>query len=335
MSFRPICPMVHPPQPCHGMPEESIRYNIANVYVTSRAGRKPPATGGAMGVRRMSKKVLGFVEIVVGSALTAMAFGLIVLRLGFVAGGVTGLGVILHQWVPLPLSAIVFILNICLFVLGWVFVSREFVLKTLVNTLLFPLMLEFFQGIDLLAPLQGDPFLGAVLAGALLGLGSGLILRGDGSSGGFDILGVIAHKRNADIPVSVVMNTCDALMILAQCLRTPIMNTIYGLVVIAVTTALINRVLSFGAGQSKVTIFSEDYAPIKEKLLTEADVGLTLLHGESGYLGRETEVIVTVIPYSKINAVKKCVYSVDPKAFVVVESAQAVLGRGYTIDREA
>lgn len=49
MSYRPICPMVHPPQPCHGMPEESIGYNIANVYVTSRAGRKPPAAGGAMG----------------------------------------------------------------------------------------------------------------------------------------------------------------------------------------------------------------------------------------------------------------------------------------------
>ena len=69
--------------------------------------------------------------------------------------------------------------------------------------------------VDLFLPLSEDPFLSSLIAGALLGIGSGIILRANGSSGGFDILGVVLNKKFR-IPVSVVMYVCDCTVILLQ-----------------------------------------------------------------------------------------------------------------------
>ena len=124
----------------------------------------------------MKKHILSYILIVLGGTMTAAAFGLFILPQNFVAGGVTGLSVILQHGIPLPLSWIVFGINILLFVIGWIFAGKEFILKTLIMTFLFPVLLDVFSQIDLFLPLAKDPFLSSLLSGCLLGIGSGIIL---------------------------------------------------------------------------------------------------------------------------------------------------------------
>jgi len=93
----------------------------------------------------MKKKLLSYLLIVVGGTMTAAAFGLFVLPQNFVAGGVTGLSVILQNLLPLPLSAIVLCINILLFLVGWLFAGKEFIFKTLIMTFLFPVLLDVFS----------------------------------------------------------------------------------------------------------------------------------------------------------------------------------------------
>ncbi len=128
----------------------------------------------------MKKHILSYILIVLGGTMTAAAFGLFILPQNFVAGGVTGLSVILQHGIPLPLSWIVFGINILLFVIGWIFAGKEFILKTLIMTFLFPVLLDVFSQIDLFLPLAKDPFLSSLLSGCLLGIGSGIILRANG-----------------------------------------------------------------------------------------------------------------------------------------------------------
>ena len=92
----------------------------------------------------MKKHILSYILIVLGGTMTAAAFGLFILPQNFVAGGVTGLSVILQHGIPLPLSWIVFGINILLFVIGWIFAGKEFILKTLIMTFLFPVLLVCF-----------------------------------------------------------------------------------------------------------------------------------------------------------------------------------------------
>lgn len=100
----------------------------------------------------MKKHILSYILIVLGGTMTAAAFGLFILPQNFVAGGVTGLSVILQHGIPLPLSWIVFGINILLFVIGWIFAGKEFILKTLIMTFLFPVLLDVFSQIDLFLP---------------------------------------------------------------------------------------------------------------------------------------------------------------------------------------
>lgn len=282
----------------------------------------------------MKQKWMSLGNIVAGCALTAAAFGLVVLPQQFTAGGITGLSVMLCQVVPVNVSVMVLGVNLLLFALGWFFVSREFVLKTLLVNLLFPGMLELFQRVTVLEELAADPLLSSVLAGGMLGLGTGMILRGDGSCGGFDILGVILHKK-FHIPVSLVMYVCDVCVILTQAVAKPPLKTAYGILVILVTSLTVNRVLTHGKAEGQMMIFSQNYEAIRRELLNHQDVGMTFLEGESGYLREPMKVIVTVMPHSKIESVKQAVQRIDPTAFVLMDTVRYVGGRGYTISRQA
>ena len=276
------------------------------------------------------KKSIQYLEIIIGCLLTAASFGLFILPQKFAAGGITGLGIILSSFIPLKLSLIILLLNTCLFLSGWIFISKEFILKTAITSFLFPVLLEFFNRITFFKETASDPLLSAIIAGGMLGLGTGLILRGNGSCGGFDTLGVILHKY-FNLNLSFVMYVCDTLVILLQYHN--LMKTIYGIFVIMISSLIVNKVLTYGQAQSKLLIFSHQYERIREELLFSQDIGLTYLKGETGYLRKEMMVIAAIAPYSKINAIKQSIYKIDPDAFVVIEDVHSVLGKGYTISR--
>ena len=283
-------------------------------------------------MQKLMEKMRSYLMIALGTALTAAAFGLIVLPQGLAAGGITGLSVLLSRVMPLPVSAIVFVLNAGLFLLGWACVGRDFAFKTLLVSLLFPVLLELFQRQDLLAELSADPLISSLLAGGMLGFGTGLVLLGNGSCGGFDILGVVLNKK-LGVPVSLVMFLCDGAVLIAQALKLGILNTVYGVLVILVSSFTINRVLTNGKEEGQMLIFSQKYEEIRRALLDDQDVGLTFLNGETGYMRRPIKVIVTVMPHSKIENVKKAVYGIDPTAFLLLNSTRYVGGKGYTISR--
>lgn len=280
----------------------------------------------------MLKKMYSYGMILAGGTLTAMAFGLIILPQQFAAGGVTGLAVLLCRIIPLPVSAVVLFFNITLFSLGWLLVGREFALKTLAMSILFPVLLDFFQGLSILSDLSADPLFSSVLAGGMVGLGSGLILRGNGSSGGFDILGVILNKKWG-IPVSLVMYLCDFAIIVPQMLSGSLLRTMYGVAVILISSLIVNQVLTYGKAEGQMLIFSQSYETIRKELLNYQDVGMTFLTGETGYLRQPIKVILTVVPHEKIETVKRSVHQIDPTAFVLMDTVRYVGGRGYTISR--
>lgn len=182
--------------------------------------------------------------MLLGTALTAAAFGLIILPQGFAAGGVTGFCGIVGRVLPLPLAMLVLIVNVSLLILGLAVAGRGFAAGTVAVSLVFPALLAFFSRYPLYFLMQ-DRLLAALLAGLMLGAGAGLILRSGASSGGFDILAVVLNRR-LGLPVAAVMRACDAAVILMQAMENPPINTMYGLVVIIVSAAVVSRLTAAG-----------------------------------------------------------------------------------------
>ena len=180
-------------------------------------------------------------EMILGTALTAMAFGLFILPQNFAAAGVTGFASILSDYLPISLSQTVLAINLLFLVLGLVFVGKAFTAKTVASSLLFPLFLQVFSGSQV--PLPQNPLLCVLIAGTLLGAGTGLILRSGASSGGFSVLGVILQNR-WNCPIAVTLNIVDAAVILMQFFRQSLLQTVYGILVITFSAFLVGQIVT-------------------------------------------------------------------------------------------
>lgn len=190
-------------------------------------------------------------EMILGTALTAMAFGLFILPQNFAAAGVTGFASILSDYLPISLSQTVLAINLLFLVLGLVFVGKAFTVKTVASSVLFPLFLQAFSGSEVQLP--QNPLVSVLIAGTLLGVGTGLILRSGASSGGFSVLGVILQNR-WNCPIAVTLNVVDAAIILMQFFRQSLLQTVYGILVITFSAFLVGQIVSAekSASQSSV-----------------------------------------------------------------------------------
>ena len=140
----------------------------------------------------MKEIIKDYVMVIVGTTMTALAFGLLILPKGIFAGGVTGCARLISAWCALPVSGIVLVINTGLFIAGYLCMGRAFVMRSVVSTFYFPLAMELAQ--KLTQPEISSTPAAAAAAGALLGIGGALVIIGNGSQGGFDIIAIILNK---------------------------------------------------------------------------------------------------------------------------------------------
>lgn len=276
----------------------------------------------------MMKKML---SIIIGNMMIAFAISALVLEHGIIAGGVSGLSSVIEHYIHIPLSITVAIMNVFLFVVGAVFIGKEFAMKTLLSTFLFPVLLDFFNRQALFHHLLTDTFLSSVLGGVLIGYGVGLILKAGGSTGGFDIVGLLVEKY-LHIPVTLTFNMIDITILVLQCLFHDFQQVIYGIVTVMLTAYIMNHTLMSGQALAQIVIMSDQYQEIGDAILKKVDAGVTMLHGLKAYTQIETNVILSVIPYRKLPLAKEIIKDIDDKSFVIVSKIEEVGGNGFSQD---
>ena len=185
----------------------------------------------------MKEKIKDYVMVIVGTTMTALAFGLLILPKGILSGGVTGCARLLSAWCALPVSGIVLVINTGLFIAGYLCMGRAFVMRSVVSTFYFPLALELAQ--KLTQPEISSTPAAAAAAGALLGIGGALVIIGNGSQGGFDIIAIILNKK-WNLPIAAVVNGIDALLTLLQVIHASAVQIIGALPLVAMCGVTMN-----------------------------------------------------------------------------------------------
>ena len=223
----------------------------------------------------MKQKLLHIVYIVVGNILIAFALSTLLLENNIIAGGVSGIGIIFNHYFGLSISLSVGILNVCLFVLGFLFLGKVFAMTTLVSTFLFPFLLEFFESQPVFHHYLNDPLLASIIAGCLIGIGVGLVLKANASTGGVDILAILLHRKFG-APVHIVLNITDLTILLFQFSFNDTTHVIYGIVTVMMTTIMLNKTLTAGTSLMQLVVISDYYEDIKDMILHDHDAGVTL-----------------------------------------------------------
>jgi len=259
----------------------------------------------------------------IGSVLCAFAVKGILVPKQFLAGGVTGLALLAHYVLPfLPIGFIYFLLNIPLFVIGWLFVGKRFFWYSLSGMLIFSAVI--FYPFPVL-PID-DMILSALTAGIISGVGSGIILRSLGSAGGLDVLSVILFKRFSIRPGTTVM-TFHALLLLVAVFRLPLETVLYTLVYFYINSHFVNLVV-IGLSQRKaIMIVSSRWQEISREIMNQLQRGVTIVQGEGGYTGQQLHILYSVITLTELSRFKEIIRKIDPEAFVVVTETLEVMGK--------
>jgi len=274
-------------------------------------------------VKEMRTTVWNLLLLLAGSVLCALAVKGILVPKQFLAGGVTGLALLGHYVFPsLPIGFIYFLLNIPLFVFGWLFVGRRFFWYSLVGMTIFSLVIFWpFPVFPV-----GDMILNALAAGIITGIGSGIILRSLGSAGGLDILSIILFKRFSIRPGTTVM-AFHAVLLFIALFRLPLERVLYTLIYFFINAYFVNLVV-IGLSQRKaVMIISSRWKEISREIMEKLQRGVTIVRGKGGFSGQELHILYSVITLTELSRFKELVRKIDSDAFVVVSETLEVMGK--------
>ena len=188
--------------------------------------------------------------------------------------------------------------------------------------------------IDVLTPLYDwqpmDPMLATIFGGVLMGLSLGLVFQQGATTGGTDLLARLLKLKLAWLPMGKLLMGIDLAVILAVAAVFGALKTaLYGLVALYITSIVMDGVL-YGMDKAKVAyIISDRNQEISEAIFRGLDRGVTILHGQGAYTGKEKDVLMCAFKQREITAIKAAVKEVDPNAFLIVCDAHDVLGEGF------
>jgi uncharacterized membrane-anchored protein YitT (DUF2179 family) len=245
-------------------------------------------------------------------------------------GGVSGIGLIVQHFMPIPISLTVFVINIVALVFGFFFLGRSFVVGTLLSSFAYPFFMAVFAKTPTLIHLTNDPMLCTIFAGISMGVGLGIVFRLGYSTGGMDIPPIIINKKTG-IELGTLINITDIIILIGQLPFTSPEGILYGVINVVICTLIIDRMMLLGNSNIQVIVISKKYEEIGAMIAQEIDRGFTYLNITTGYFRDDTKAIMVVLSKRQYISFNEAIKKIDPYAFTVSNDVHAVNGRGFTL----
>lgn len=277
-------------------------------------------------MRAATVRVGPWVQVAFGSLVTALAVNLFLVPFRLADGGIVGIAVILHHLLGLPVAPVVVALNVPIFLLGWRTLGLPFVARTFFGVATLGLSIQLTSAIT---PLTHDVLLATLYAGAIQGVGLGIVLRAGGSTGGNDTLARIL-SRWTGLRVGQIILYFDLGVLSVAAASFGPERALYAAVTLFLTSRIVDLILEGQYAARAVLIVSERHDAIARRILTELERGATLLEAKGAYTGIERPVVLCVVGRDQVPRLRALVHEEDHAAFMVMHDAAEVLGEGFT-----
>ncbi len=269
------------------------------------------------------------VFIVAGAFIQAISVVMFYNPANLAPGGVSGLALILNRLWGLPIGVLIMVLNLPLLALGmrtlggWKFLAR-----TVVTTVLYATFTALLEETQLIRPITQDVILNTLYGAIIGGVGMGLVLRAQATTGGTDILALLL-MRGRGIPLSQSYVLTDAAVFVAAGAMFGWDRALYAFIANYVG-GLAAEATSSGANVSRTAIIITS-APeaVSRSVLDDMQRGVTAWTGTGKFTGTERPILFIVVGRAEIATLKAIAHRADPNAFVVIGQAQEVFGEGF------
>jgi len=286
--------------------------------------------------------------IAIGSFILAAGFVYFIDPHKIVPGGVYGIGIvvknitseIMGNGIKIPfikepifsdglgIGFVGLMLNIPLTILGIKILGPRFGVKTVVGFVLSSIFIDVLdENFD--GALVDDILLSCIFGGVLIGFGLGLIFKSKATSGGSDIIAMIAAKHTR-LSLGILMIIVDSVIVFFGLIvfkdwKIPL----YSWIVIYVTGKVIDATLQGVSYDKALFIISEKYDEIRDKIINDLNRGGTLINGVGMFKGLEKKIVFTNVNRRELAILQDFIKDIDPSAFMTVIEANEVIGNGF------
>lgn len=271
--------------------------------------------------------VLRYLFIVVGITISSIGINGFLKPAHLLGGGVAGLSVALNYLTNINIGVLSFLINVPIFVLGFIYLEKEFCITSLINMILFSTILGLTQNIGNYIGVN-DLLLQTVYGGILGGVGLGMVFKAKSSLGGTDIIAAIL-KFKKNIPMK---DTGLFMNFLVVCIGSTLFGLelgLYTLIGMFLNVYAMNIVKDAMNYQKSVMLISNKSEEISKCIMKELIRGVTLLEAEGAYTHEKKKIIYCIVDSNEIPRIKEIALRHDKKAFISVNDVNEVKGRGF------
>lgn len=278
----------------------------------------------------MKKILYSLSGIFLGALLVAISITTFIIPYKLVSGGISGVSLIIFYTTGIPISILLYILNIPIVALGAKHVGKSFAVYSVAGITIMSSFIFFFRTypFPFLTTITDDTFLAAIFAGALTGIGGGIVFNSGGTLGGTDILGVIIKNKYGISIGSFLFYSNIVIMGLSLIFFKPEI-IMYTLASMYVASKFTDKVQEGVNTKTTVMIISDQYESIAEGIIKLMHRGVTYLDAEGCFLHKKKKVIMCVITRFELSKLKDVALQIDKNAFISISETKEVFGKGF------
>ncbi len=275
-------------------------------------------------------KIKNFLLLNVGVLLLSIGIYFFIIPNGFACGGVTGIATILGKITILSASAWLWVLNLALLIIGFIFLGKGTGIKTVYCSLMISLIVNVFEYlIPLSAPLSDQPFLELVYAMLIMSIGSVVVFKVKASSGGTEIVALIL-KKYFKMDVGKALTYADLVVALGAFFVFGITTGLYSLLGLFIRAFIIDSVIESINSCKYFIVITTKGDEIKEFVMKDINRGVTTHKVVGEYTGEDKMMLHTVCRRIEAIRLREEVRRIDPSAFTIITTSSEIIGRGFS-----
>lgn len=277
-----------------------------------------------------SKLNIGDVLIlIIGCLLMSVSINMFFNPHDIAPGGLTGVSILVNTLTGLPIWLINISIDLPLFIFAFRILSKKDSIKTALGIAFLTSSLKITENLSYVH-VTDDVLLSTISGAILMGISLGLIFRINGSTGGTDLIGLLANKFMPSLSVPKLMGMADGVIVIlsgviSQRLEIALYSAIALYIIVKVSDIMVEGINT----SSSFTIISDKYKEIGIAINEELERGATILKGEGFYTNNEKNVLLVVVSKKQVVTLKKLVKSIDENAFIIINDIYEALGEGF------
>lgn len=279
------------------------------------------------------KELKRYLFMIVGCLCYAASLGVFLIPNEIVGGGVSGAASLIQIITGLPAGIFIVLINVPILIFGFRLMGCKFIIRCFITTATLGLCTElwtFLAEQTTLNQLTRNPLLAALYGGLLQGIGIGLFIKYETSSGGTELLGRITHHVIPFGSIATHVALFDGVVVIAGAFALENSENILHALILIFVSAKVSDLIVMGLTKSKMCyIITTKAQEISEYLISHSPRGVTLINGEGMYSKQPRGVLLTCIKNHQIESLKNMVKQLDQNAFLIVCDANEVYGKGF------